>query len=298
MPPEEDGIWGVVGRQDNVVSRAQLLELGVGRRVIARQLESGRWRCLHRGIYLIGPAPPALPARARAAALACGEGAVVSHRTAAELWVLLPPEADIDVHVTVCRRNPGTRSGIHTHRVRRLPEEEVSIKHGIPLTTPARTICDLAATDPLRDVESALAEARIHRLATDRQINAVIQRAPTRPGAPIIRRLLEAEDDTGYTRSRAERRLRDLINAANLERPLFNEPLLGYVVDALWPKQRLIVEVDGYTYHSHRAAFERDRRRDQQLIAAGYRVIRVTWIQLRDRPIETITAIVKALAQH
>ena len=74
--------------------------------------------------------------------------------------------------------------------------------------------------------------------------------------------------------------------------------MLGYVVDALWPKQRVIVEVDGYTYHAHRAAFERDRRRDQQLIAAGYRVIRVTWIQLRDRPIETITAIVKALAQH
>jgi very-short-patch-repair endonuclease len=210
--------------------------------------------------------------------------------------VPIPPEPEL--HVTVAGRNPGVKPGIHIHRVAELVPEEVTTNNGIPLTTPARTICDLAATEPLRDVEAALAEARIHRLATDRQINAVIQRAPTRPGAPVIRRLLEAEDDSGYTRSRAERRLRDLINAANLERPLFNEPLLGYVVDALWPKQRLIVEVDGYTYHSHRAAFERDRRRDQQLIAAGYRVIRVTWIQLRDRPIETITAIVKALAQH
>jgi very-short-patch-repair endonuclease len=182
--------------------------------------------------------------------------------------------------------------------VRRLPDEEVTVRHGIPLTTPARTICDLAATEPLRDVESALAEARVHRLATDRQINAVIQRAPTRPGASIIRKLLEQEDDTGYTSSKAERLLRDLIAKANLERPLFNEPLLGYVVDALWPRQRLIVEVDGYAYHRHRAAFERDRARDQQLIAAGYRVIRITWIQLRDRPIETITAIIKALAQH
>jgi len=174
----------------------------------------------------------------------------------------------------------------------------VTIKHGIPLTTPARTICDLAATEPLRDVESALAEARIHRLATDRQINAVIQRAPTRPGAPIIRKLLEAEDDSGYTRSKAERILRDLIHDADLERPLFNEPLLGYVVDALWPKQRLIVEVDGFAYHSNRAAFERDRARDQRLIAAGYRVIRVTWIQMRDRPIAVITTIAQALAQH
>ncbi|MGZ4215500.1 MAG: type IV toxin-antitoxin system AbiEi family antitoxin domain-containing protein [Solirubrobacteraceae bacterium] len=159
MPPEEEGIWGVAGRQDNVVSRAQLFALGVGRRVIARQLESGRWRCLHRGIYLIGPAPPALPARARAAALACGEGAVVSHRTAAELWALLSPEAESDVHVTVLGRNPGTRSGIHTHRVRQFPAEDVTARHPIPLTTPARTICDLAAAEPLRDVESALAEA-------------------------------------------------------------------------------------------------------------------------------------------
>lgn len=298
MPPNVEGIWSVAGRQDNVVSRAQLLELGVGRRVIARQLESGRWRCLHRGIYLIGPAQPPLPARARAAALACGEGAVVSHRTAAELWGLLPPEAGSETHVTVCGRNPGNRTDIRTHRVRRLADEEVTIKDGIPLTTPARTICDLAATEPLRDVEVALAEARIHRLATDRQITQVITRAPTRPGAPIIRSLLEQEDDSGYTRSKAERLLRDLIAKANLERPLFNEPILGYVVDAVWPKQRVVVEVDGYAYHHHRAAFERDRRRDQQLIAAGYTVIRVTWIQLRDRPIETIASIVKTLAQH
>ncbi|MGZ4225171.1 MAG: endonuclease domain-containing protein [Solirubrobacteraceae bacterium] len=100
----------------------------------------------------------------------------------------------------------------------------------------------------------------------------------------MIRSLLDAEDDSGYTRSRAERILRDLIHDADLDRPLFNEPVLGFVVDAVWPDQRLIVEVDGYAYHRHRAAFERDRRRDQQLIAAGYRVIRVTWIQLRDGP--------------
>jgi very-short-patch-repair endonuclease len=293
----ERAIGEIAGRQENLITRDQVLSLGVGRGAIEHRVAIGRWQRLHRCIYLIGSAPPTLSARARAAALALGDGAVVSHRTAAVVWGLLPP-ANEEPHVTVPARNVGRRDGLRIHRVRRLPEEEVTIRHGIPLTTPARAICDLAATEPLRDVESALAEARIHRLATDRQINAVIQRAPTRPGAPIIRSFLEAEDDSGYTRSKAERRLRDLIHQANLDRPLFNEPLLGYVVDALWPKQRLIVEVDGYTYHSHRAAFERDRRRDQQLIAAGYRVIRVTWIQLRDRPIETITTIAQALAQH
>jgi len=294
----ERAVGEIAGGQDNVISREQLLTLGVERGAIAHRIATGRWQRLHRCIYLIGPAPPTLSARARGAALALGEGAVVSHRTAAVMWGLLPPANEEEPHVTVPCRNVGRRAGLQIHRVRRLPDEEVTIRHGIPLTTPARTICDLAATEPVRDVESALAEARIHRLTTDRQINAVIQRAPTRPGAPIVRKILDQEDDTGYTRSKAERLLRDLIAKANLERPLFNEPVLGYVVDAVWPKQRLIIEVDGYAYHQHRAAFERDRRRDQQLTAAGYRVIRITWIQLRDRPIETIASIVKTLAQH
>jgi very-short-patch-repair endonuclease len=296
MPPAEGQINEVAGRQENVITRAQLLELGVGTRLIERRLERGRWQRLHNGVYLIGPAPPTRSARARAAALACGDGAVVSHRTAAELWAMLTASGASDVHVTVLGRNPGERRGIRTHRVRWLPEEEVTIKYGIPLTTPARTICDLAATELLRDVESALTEARIHRLATDRQIQAVIQHAPTRPGAAIIRKLLEQENDSGYTRSGAERLLRDLLRAANVERPLYNEPVLGFVVDAVWPDKRVIVEVDGYSYHGHPAAFQRDRRRDRQLAAAGYRVIRVTWIQLRDRPIETIADIIRALA--
>jgi very-short-patch-repair endonuclease len=292
----ETRVGKIAGAQRNLITLDQLAALGIGRNAIEHRLASGRWQRLHKGVYLIGPAPPTLPARARAAVFSCGEGSVLSHRTAAGLWSLLP--AGDELHVSVAGRNPGLRRGIRIHRVTDLPPDQLTIRDDLPLTTPARTICDLAATEPLRDVEAALAEARIHRLATDRQIKAVIQRARTRPGAPIIRTLLRQEDDSGYTRSKAERRLRDLIHQAALERPLFNAPLLGYVVDALWPKQRLIVEVDGYTYHSHRAAFERDRRRDQRLIAAGYRVVRVTWIQLRDRPIETITTIAQALAQH
>jgi very-short-patch-repair endonuclease len=298
MHPLELQISQIAGRQDNLITWEQLVRIGVGRRAVARRVENGRWQRIHKTVYLIGPAPPTLSAKARAAVFTCGDSAVLSHRTAAVMWRLLPIPPEPELHVIVAGRNPGVKPGIHIHRVAELQQDERALRNGIPLTTPARTVCDLAATEPLRHVESALAEARIHRLATDRQIHAVIQRAPTRPGAPIIRTLLEQEDDSGYTRSKAERLLRDLIAKANLERPLFNEPLLGFVVDALWPQQRLIVEVDGYTYHSHRAAFERDRARDQQLIAAGYRVIRITWIQLRDRPIETITAIVKALAQH
>jgi very-short-patch-repair endonuclease len=289
----ETHVAEIAGGQRNVITLDQLAALGIGRNAIEHRLTSGRWQRLHKGVYLIGPAPPTLSARAWAAVFSCGDGSVLSHRTAAAMWSLLP--ALETLHISVAGRNPGLRRGVTVHRVAELPGDEITARGDLPLTTPARTICDLAATEPLRDVESALAEARIHRLATDPQINAVIQRAPTRPGAATIRKLLEAESEAGYTRSRAERRLRDLIRAADLDTPLFNEPILGYVVDAVWPDQRLIVEVDGYAYHSHRAAFERDRRRDQKLAAAGYRVIRITWIQLRDRPIETIASIIRAL---
>jgi len=103
---------------------------------------------------------------------------------------------------------------------------------------------------------------------------------------------------TAETRSHLEEAFLKLCDDHDLPRPSTNTVIEGILCDFVWPTQRLIVEVDGYTYHSHPAAFERDRRRDQQLIAAGYRVIRITWIQLRDRPIETIASIIQALAYH
>jgi very-short-patch-repair endonuclease len=298
MHPLEREIAEVAGRQDNVITRAQLFALGAGRRVIARRLESGRWQRLHTGVYLIGPAPPTATARARAAVLWCGDGAVISHRTAAEIWQLLPAAAEPETHVTVAGRNPGPRVGVRAHRVRALASADVATKLGLPLTTPARTICDLAGTTSLRETEEALSQARVHRLATDSQLEQVIRRAPTLKGSSVVRTLLTTENESGYTRSRAERLMRKLVHAADLNRPRFNEPLLGYVADVLWPEDRLVVEVDGYKYHRHRGAFESDRRRDQVLVAGGYRVIHVTWIQLRDRPISVIASIAQALAQH
>src|SRR5438552_672305 len=201
MHPLELQIAQIAGRQDNLITWDQLVRIGIGRRAVARRVENGRWQRIHKAVYLIGPAPPTLSAKARAAAFTCGDGAAVSHRTAAVIWKLVPAPPEPELHITVPGRNPGVKPGIRIHRVAELASQDLAMRDAIPLTTPARTICDLAATEPVRDVESALAEARIHRLATDRQIKAVIARAPTRPGAPIIRKLLEAEADTGYTRS-------------------------------------------------------------------------------------------------
>ncbi|HEY2771917.1 MAG TPA: DUF559 domain-containing protein, partial [Solirubrobacteraceae bacterium] len=138
---------------------------------------------------------------------------------------------------------------------------------------------------------------RVKKLVTDAWLRAVANRTPTKKGAVILNRLLDAEDDRGYTRSKAERILRGQLKRADLPQPLANQFIEGQLVDFVWIKQRLIVEVDGYGTHRDRVAFERDRRRDQVLTAAGYRVIRITWRQLTQEPLAVIARIAQALLQ-
>ncbi len=295
MHAQERAIGEIAGRQDNVITREQLLHLGVGRGAIAHRLGDGLLQRMHQGVYLIGPAPPTAMARARAASLVCGEGAVLSHRTAAEIWGLVPP-AGGEVHVTVTGRNPGRRPGIRLHRVIELARFEVAAKRGLAVTSPARTICDLAGTESIWVTEEALSEARTRRLVADRQLLSVIERAPTRRGSAVVRALLRSEAESGYTRSAAERRMRKLLAAAKLSLPLVNVPLLGYVADFLWSRERLIVEVDSYKFHGTRAKFEGDRRRDLVMTAAGYRVVRVTWRQMREEALFVVARIAQAIA--
>jgi predicted transcriptional regulator of viral defense system len=184
-------------RQDNVVTLEQLLEAGLGRGAIEHRVEMGMMQRLHRGVYLLGAAPPTRMARVRAAVMACGEGAVLSHRSAAELYGLLP-DAGGGVDVTVVGRNPGAEPGIRLHRPRQLARVDAVTMRGVPIPTVARTICDMAATETRRDVEHAHQEALYRRIVTDRQMAAVVTREPNRRGAPVIRALL---DDPGMTRS-------------------------------------------------------------------------------------------------
>jgi len=165
------------------------------------------------------------------------------------------------------------------------------------VTSPARTVCDLAATEPRKDVERALEEAIFARLTTEREVEAVLDRHGNRPGSALMRAILHAEAGTGLTRSAAERALLKLIAAAHLPRPEKNVRVSGHVADFLWRAERLIVEVDGYRFHGHRAAFERDRRRDRTLRAAGYEVIRITWRALKDEPFGVVADLTRALAR-
>jgi len=165
---------------------------------------------------------------------------------------------------------------------------------GLPVTAPARTLFDLAATG-YRQLERAFGDAHAQRLVNAREIEDLLERAGPRAGTRALR-ALQSDNASGFTRSKAERILRELIRAANLPWPRFNARLVGYEVDAVWPDRRLVVEVDGYAYHGHRAQFERDRRKDLALTAAGYRVIRISWRQLTQEPFAVIAVISSALS--
>jgi len=162
----------------------------------------------------------------------------------------------------------------------------------MPISSLARTICDLASTESARDTELAFHVALYREIVTDKALKAVLDREPRRRGAPIIRTLIK---DPRLTRSERERRMLRLIDAAQLPKPLTNVPLHGYKADLYWPRHDLVVEFDGWDAHGHRLAFEQNRKRDQVMLAAGIRVMRVTDRHLTDEPIAVVARIAQAL---
>jgi very-short-patch-repair endonuclease len=292
MQVVEHAIARIVRRQDNVITGDQLRAAGLRRGAIAHRLDARTIQRLHNNVFLLGAAPPTPMARARAAVLACGEDAVASHRSAACLFGLLPEIEGDDVHVTVAGRNPGDHAGIRLHRIKDLPRPDVTKINGIKVTSIARTICDLSATESARDTEHAFQEALFRDKRIDRAIAAVLQREPRRRGAPLIRSLLR---DPRLTRSERERRILKLIEQAQLPKPLTNVPIRGYVADVFWPQHNLILEFDGWQGHGHRLAFENNRKRDQVMLAAGLRTLRVTDRQLTNEAIALIARIAQTL---
>lgn len=273
----------IAGRQHGVVTRQQLLGAGVSKGTIDRRLATGRLKRLHRGVYLVGPVVPPL-AFELAACLACGPGAVVSHRSAAALWGFLRARRGRTVDVSV-RPGGGTRRpGIAGHRPHGVEPDETTVLEGVPITTPCRTLYDLARVLRPKLLERAVSEALACGRVTSVDMEVTARRYARRPGG---RRLAAAlgEDGPSLTRSEAEARFLRLARRAGLPSPRVNRVLAGYEVDFHWPDERLVVEIDGFAYHGSRRAFERDRARDADLSRAGFRVVRVTWNQLLNEPL-------------
>jgi very-short-patch-repair endonuclease len=280
--------------QRGVVARFQLLALGISHGAIQHRLERYRLHPIHRGVYFVGY-PGALPlSRETAALLACGSHAVLSHRSAAVIWWGLPPADERDVQVTITRGARRCRDDIRV-RESTLPPADVKIRHRLPLTSPERTLIDLGRELPETWIEWAMEDGRRRGLLTRASVKRAVTRAGRRSGVRAIRDILDAEGGPAFTRSEGEVRLLALLRRAALHPDETNALVEGHEVDLVWRSRRLVVEVDGYAYHSGRAAFEEDRRRDADLQAAGYRVIRVTWRQLVEGPERVIARIARAL---
>jgi very-short-patch-repair endonuclease len=221
-----------------------------------------------------------------AAVLACGQGAVLSHQSAAVLWELLMPSGrEGSVIVSTPRRLHHRRPGIRVHSGTALAPDETTYLKNLPLTTPMRTIFDLAGALDERALEQAMARADRRHLLDRDQLATLLTRHPGRRGNNRLRAQLSVLTAPTLTRSEAEERFLALIRKAELPEPRMNALIRGFEVDALWGRERLIVEIDGFAFHSSRTDFERDRHRDGVLAAAGYQVIRITWRRLTREPL-------------
>src|SRR5215210_1884025 len=290
-------IAGLAHRQHGVVARWQLVALGLSLDAIDHRVAQARLHMLHRGVYAVGHRALRREAYWMAAVLAGGDDAVLFRRSAALLWgIRSSARANVEIAVPRERRN---RPGIEAYETRLAPDE-VTTHHGIPVTTPARTLLDVAAVLTEQQLTRAAERAEALRLTSPTSLEALAMRYPRRPGTPAIKRLIdENRIQATTTRSELERRFLTLLDAENLPPPLVNEEIhldqaTKYEPDFTWRTHKLIVELDGYETHATREAFERDRARDRALQIAGWRVLRITWRQLRDDA-PTIAAEIKQL---
>jgi very-short-patch-repair endonuclease len=259
-----------------VVARVQLIGVGIPERTIERWLAEGRLHLVHREVFAVGYPRIGEAGRRWAAVLAYGEGTLLSHRSAAALWGLARRRSGIiDVTAAVGRQGVDRRTGIFIHRGRLHPVD-CAVRGGLPITTVARTLFDMAEFVSLKHLESAWEEADRLGLLELREVERVCERGYGRRALRPIRRLLAEARAATITRSPLEDEFASFCRNRGLPTPSFNTTVLGFEVDALWPRQRLAVELDSWEFHHHRAAFERDRTRDTGLLVAGYRTIRVT----------------------
>jgi very-short-patch-repair endonuclease len=230
--------------------------------------------------------------------LACGPGAVLSHRSAAALWELLASSRE-RVDVTVPGRGGrASRERIHLHRSRRLDPADVTERDGIPITMPAKTLVDIDAVVPERLVEKALEQAYIRRLLAPGPLEVALERSTGRKTRALRRLLVIESRISTITRSELEERFLALVRRGGLPEPEVNAPLHGYEVDFLWRQQRRVIEVDGHAYHSTRQATTRDRRKDDDLGAAGFGVTRFTADQILYDPSDTLERTRRALGRQ
>ena len=250
--------------------------MGISHARIQRWCGQGRLTRVHNGVYALGYRHPEPVAVAMAAVLACGDGAVLSHDSAAALWGWRRWPQVPEVSATRARARPG----IKTHQPRSLPRTNVTRQLGVPVTSPERTI---------REIESRLTRKQFTRMVKDASLQRRLDEA-------AVTRLL------GYpaepTRSEFEEAFRRFCRRFGLPAAQTLETVHGYEVDALFAEQRLVIELDGWEFHKGRVAFGDDRDRDADLLSFGYETVRITWERLHETPEREAARLKRILARR
>lgn len=279
-------------RQWGVIARRQLVALGLTAGAIEKRIATGHLYIFYRGAYAVGHRVVPREGRYLAAALSCGPGAAVSHRSAAALHELASSSAKVvDVAVPARRR---AQPNLRLHHPRDLTPGDITTVRGVPVTTAMRTLADLAATPDAAGLDRAIRQAERLRLLDMRALEPYLRRG--RAGTANLRTALAAFDEGAITREELERRMLALVKQAKLPPPQCNVPVDRFVVDFLWPHHGLVLETDGWQDHGTRSAFENDRARDVVLAQHGLRVVRFTWRQLQREPRAVATALGALLA--
>jgi very-short-patch-repair endonuclease len=264
-----------------MVSRAQLLELGLSSEAIVHRVATGRLHPVARGIYAVGRPELSRHGRWLAAVLSCGPTAVLSHRGAAALWEIRPEESG-KIEVTVSTRVRRRRPGVAVH-CRALEPSERTSRDRIPVTTAQRTLLDLATTLSRRQLEAAINEADKLDLIDPDSLRAALDGYSGRPGVAALRAILDRHTFR-LTDSDLERRFIAIVARAGLSIPETGRQINGFKVDFHWPDLGLVVETDGLRYHRTPGQQARDRVRDNAHVAAGLTLLRFTNAQVRYEP--------------
>jgi very-short-patch-repair endonuclease len=293
-PPAWDAAIAALGAsQHGVVSRRQLLEAGLSSKAVDHRVRRARLHRVHPGVYAVGHPRVSTRGRWLAAVFAAGPTGVLSHRSAAALWGLTP-RVPADADVTLMR-TPGTWSGVRGHRVRTLSLWDRAEIDGIPVTSFARTLIDVAPDTSERELDRMLARGDELRVYDGMALARVL--GGRRRGVGALRAAVHAFEGTSAepesrAKSELERRFLSLLADRGFVAPSVNAtidtPWGSYEVDALWPRQRLVIELDGWSTHRDRETFRRDHRRTADVSAAGYRLVRFDWSQIVEHPDEAV----------
>ena len=286
----------VAARQGGVIARSQLLDAGLSAEGVKRRVRAGRLHQIHRGVYAVGHPSLGVTGRRWAAVLACGPGAALSHHSAGAAWgILRAGGARHDVLVALGGRQ--APRGVRLHRSRVLGAADLTALDGLPITTPARTLLDLAATLTPTRLTTAVSRAEQMRLLDLAETHALQTRHPARPGSPALGAVLAGYTGERDTRSALEDLIAELCDRHGFAPPQHNVVIAGAVRDFAWPRHRLVAEGDSSTWHRSPTALNSDRERDVTLALAGWRTLRFTYDQVTIRPAYVAGAIRAALSR-